>query len=371
MPLSKTIRLSKAVLGTYFKKPIAGPYSVYLGITDRCNYQCIFCKYDHFQKDFIDDPKKTLPFNLIKQCIQDLGEMGTQHINFISWGEPFTHPNFLEILAEIKKNRMTMGLLTNGYKLSKDIVDELIDLHLDALGISLNAASGETYERLHLNQPAKTFNKIKNNLLYLNEEKRKRHIKYPILSVSFVITTINYKDIEDMVKLTKEVGGEKINFENVRIYSPDKEYLKLNKSQLEKVAVEFNRLKTNASLEFSFKNFSFNTHGMMPDIGNSQLPDNCYVGYVGPTGISPDGSIRFCCACGIPVGTLYEKSFMDIWHDSLMQKYREKGRQMWREKEGLFGDCCHRCADADIYNRIHNKFHFWQKSKNKLLPNKS
>ena len=363
MSVRKIVRLGKIILGTYFKKPISGPYSVYLGITDHCNYRCVFCKYDHFQKNFINDPKRILPFHIVKQCIQDLGKIGTQHIIFLSWGEPFTHPNFFKILEEIRRNGMTMGITTNGYKLSKKILDELINLRLNELGVSLNATTGDIYKKLHLNRSAKTFERIKDSLLYLKNEKRKRGISYPILSISFVITTINYKEIENMVSLTKQLGGKKIKFDNVRIYSPEQEYLKLNRFQLEEVSNKFNQLKDDNSLKFSFNNFKTSAHCGASNIRERILPDNCYAGNVGVTGINPDGNVVLCCGCGIPVGNIYEKTFIDIWQGSLMQRYREEGMQMWKKRKAIFGDCCHNCNDIGIYNRIHRIFHFWKRPK--------
>ena len=68
-----------------------------------------------------------------------------------------------------------------------------------------------------MNRSAETFERIKESLFYLRDEKRKRALKNPILSISFVITTINYKEIEDMcwlIDIALETSDKKLSIDS-------------------------------------------------------------------------------------------------------------------------------------------------------------
>jgi MoaA/NifB/PqqE/SkfB family radical SAM enzyme len=96
----------------------------------RCNLSCEYCnEYDDFSKP--------VPTDLMFRRVDKLGELGTAVIT-ISGGEPLLHPELDEIIRRIRKNGMIAGLITNGYLLVPDRIQQLNRAGLEWLQISID-----------------------------------------------------------------------------------------------------------------------------------------------------------------------------------------------------------------------------------------
>jgi radical SAM protein with 4Fe4S-binding SPASM domain len=102
-----------------FKIPfLSGPTAIDLFITSRCNLRCRHC--------FSDSGEETheLPLNLIKNVLDQLESMRVLEVR-INGGEPFSHPEIDEILADISDRRLRRVIITNGTLLDRDKVQLL------------------------------------------------------------------------------------------------------------------------------------------------------------------------------------------------------------------------------------------------------
>jgi MoaA/NifB/PqqE/SkfB family radical SAM enzyme len=100
--------------------------------TRRCNLACTYCnEYDDFSKPV--DTTEML------RRIDRLGELGTSVVT-ISGGEPLLHPDLDAIIARMRKNNILSGMITNGYLLTKDRIEQLNRAGLEYLQISIDNA---------------------------------------------------------------------------------------------------------------------------------------------------------------------------------------------------------------------------------------
>src|SRR5437660_5288748 len=96
----------------------------------RCNLACEYCnEYDDFSKP--------VPTDSMFQRVDKLGELGTSVVT-ISGGEPLLHPELDEIIRRIRKNGMVAGVITNGYLLMPDRIQQLNNAGLEWLQISID-----------------------------------------------------------------------------------------------------------------------------------------------------------------------------------------------------------------------------------------
>jgi len=96
----------------------------------RCNLACEYCnEYDDFSKPVASD--------VMFQRVDKLGALGTSVIT-ISGGEPLMHPELDEIIRRIRKNGMVAGMITNGYLLMPDRIQQLNHAGLEWLQISID-----------------------------------------------------------------------------------------------------------------------------------------------------------------------------------------------------------------------------------------
>jgi len=96
----------------------------------RCNLSCAYCNE-------YDDVSKPIPVEVMKDRLGHLARLGTNIVT-ISGGEPILHPDLDEIIAEIRRNGMIAGLITNGYLLTADRIRRLNRAGLDHMQISID-----------------------------------------------------------------------------------------------------------------------------------------------------------------------------------------------------------------------------------------
>src|SRR5215472_3451956 len=106
------------------------PIQVHIIPMRRCNLSCAYCnEYDDFS-----DP---VPIEKMYRRIDKLAALGTTLIT-ISGGETLLHPQLDDIIRRIRSHGMIAGLITNGYLLTPQRIQQLNDAGLDHLQISID-----------------------------------------------------------------------------------------------------------------------------------------------------------------------------------------------------------------------------------------
>lgn len=96
----------------------------------RCNLSCAYCnEYDDFS-----DP---VPIEEMYRRIDKLAALGTTLVT-ISGGETLLHPQLDDIIGRIRAHGMISGLITNGYLLTPQRIQQLNLAGLDHLQISID-----------------------------------------------------------------------------------------------------------------------------------------------------------------------------------------------------------------------------------------
>ena len=106
------------------------PIQVHIIPMRRCNLSCAYCnEYDDFS-----DP---VPIEEMYRRIDKLAALGTTLIT-ISGGETLLHPQLEDIIRRIRSHGIISGLITNGYLLTPQRIQQLNDAGLDHLQISID-----------------------------------------------------------------------------------------------------------------------------------------------------------------------------------------------------------------------------------------
>jgi wyosine [tRNA(Phe)-imidazoG37] synthetase (radical SAM superfamily) len=211
-----------SILDRIKKKKDVIPILARIDVTNSCNQQCVYCMYrkslmqfglcDSFScKDFI---KKKDLLNLILK----LKFIGVKAIMFTGGGEPTIYPQFKEVVNFAVRNRLEVGIITNGARLDKSWLNLLKNNKLKWIRISLDASNQDTWNRVHRPLYGNSFNKIIKLVKFLKSSRIKTQI-----GASFVINDLNWKEILNFVKLCKNY-----NFDSSRIsfaYTSKKEKL--------------------------------------------------------------------------------------------------------------------------------------------------
>jgi MoaA/NifB/PqqE/SkfB family radical SAM enzyme len=106
------------------------PVLVHIIPIRRCNLACTYCnEFDDFS-----DP---VPLEEMKRRLDLLADMGTSVIT-ISGGEPLLHPEMDQIIRHIRRRGVIAGMITNGFLLTKERIEQLNAAGLEHLQISID-----------------------------------------------------------------------------------------------------------------------------------------------------------------------------------------------------------------------------------------
>jgi MoaA/NifB/PqqE/SkfB family radical SAM enzyme len=106
------------------------PIQVHIIPMRRCNLSCTYCN----EYDDVSDP---VPLEEMYRRIDKLAELGTTLVT-ISGGETLLHPQLDDIIRRIRRRGMIAALITNGYLLTPQRIQQLNDAGLDHLQISID-----------------------------------------------------------------------------------------------------------------------------------------------------------------------------------------------------------------------------------------
>ena len=176
-----------------------------LAIDDSCNLRCPSCR-----KGMIFH-KEGSAYNLGIGLADKINEWlyNYKHpiqVHMGSDGDPFAshvYRHFMEQTPE--RDNIKYSILTNGlmFKEFHTKIPYVID-NLEELGVSIDGASKETYEKLRLGGK---WDKINENLECMAEQKAKRGFRFIL---HFVVQKDNYHEMEDIIMLGKKYKADRV-----------------------------------------------------------------------------------------------------------------------------------------------------------------
>lgn len=306
-----------------------GPGLVQLDVTNNCNNDCIACWCN---SPFLGDRRMTpevkrqhLPLTRVVELLDELWQMGTREIYMAGGGEPFMHPDIMAIVRKVKQLGFTLFINTNFTLVDRARAQQLIDLGVDHLTVSMWAGTAETYSLVHPNKTQERFTELCDVLRFMNQRKRER----PLVKLYQVISCLNFHEIPEMVRLAHQTGCESVEFTLVDTMPDATESLLLNDSERRRALKLVQQARQEAALGVELFNIDLferrisntdSTRGEHDSDFIHSIP--CTIGWTFSR-ILPDGNVNACLkAHRIPVGNIFEQSFREIWNSEAQRSFR-------------------------------------------------
>lgn len=219
---NKKIKMLKSVMEWQNGKrnyPIA-PVDMQFELSNVCNITCLMCGFFSplVQKEKIKqfEDSGVMSYDSIDNFDEFLQK--TLYVSLFGYGEPLVHPEFERILKKMGSYKLCTTFFTNAKKLDEKISQILVDNNLYKITISFSGARKEIYENIYLGS---NFEDVISKIKYLNEYKKKKNKKYPIIELN----TIGFKDhvleFDKFVEIMASVGVNMINLMPLNDYLPD------------------------------------------------------------------------------------------------------------------------------------------------------
>ena len=138
------------------------------------------------------------------------------YINYYFQGEPFLHPQFLEIVKSAKQKRIYTATSTNAHFIDDKKAKEIVASGLDRLIISIDGLTQETYESYRVNG---TLQKVIDGSKALTKAKEELKSKTPYLIFQFLVVKANEHQIEEVQQLADEIGIDEVRFKTAQVYN--------------------------------------------------------------------------------------------------------------------------------------------------------
>lgn len=291
-------------------KILSAPINICFGITHQCNLNCKHCLTagSRDNKDLTTD-------ELIK-IVRQIHKLKVFGVNIFG-GEPLMRPDFFTIIEELSKQRLRLTLITNASLITKDIARKLAEYPTLKCLVSLDGSCAKVQDLL---RGKGSFTKTIAGIENLIEKKCKVY-------TGTTVTHLNYRDIENIVLLSKNMGvhkallnslayvGNAACYHQSLVMSPREKFELLNKigdlrnrfgdfiiGPFVKISrlMDENRLK--AKEAFPLQIYSCNAATLV-------------------CAIRPDGWVTPCARLWyVKAGNLKEKTLYDIWHNSKVMK---------------------------------------------------
>lgn len=128
------------VASCYFRSSVEPPYrKALLQITERCNLHCAHCFVS--ASDYGD----TMPIGVIRDvAIPRLKDCRVISVT-LTGGEPFVHPDIIEIVSLLRSAEIRVGICTNGTLISQEQMEMLAKIGNVHLNVSLDGFRPESH----------------------------------------------------------------------------------------------------------------------------------------------------------------------------------------------------------------------------------
>jgi MoaA/NifB/PqqE/SkfB family radical SAM enzyme len=372
----------RAVAGIYHgAKAFGGPLMATVELTDRCNIVCRHCNFFSPHLEIPEHPEfmesesvqeeipvtggqhTSLPRDVdslfVLSLIDELSKMGTQNFSFSGHGEPFLHKDLFAMLDRVKSAGRSCTINTNGTRLNKSTIDDLIKIKADDLRISTLAGTEATYNETHPGIAPRTFDDIRAALLYLDERKQTLGIDYPRVRLICVVFKTNQDHLVDFARFAAELKADSVLYTPMNAYGfkglselvPAREdYGKIDQ-QLDEVKVYLLSKGINTNVDL----FRFLYKKEIPEIAPYTLIP-CYYGWLGVR-FDTIGEVYACCRATQSFGNAATEGFSKIWNSAAYAQFRKKAFQINQRKTSVEGclcaSCPHRTANMKVYEGLH------------------
>lgn len=293
----------------------ARPFSLSIEPTTACNLGCPECPSG--LKKFTR-PTGKLDLNFHEKMLEQVHKH-VFYINYYFQGEPFLHPQFLDLIVKAKAKKIYTATSTNAHFIDAKKAEDIVKSGLDRLIISIDGTTQETYENYRIHG---TLEKVLSGTKAMIAAKKKLGSSTPHLIFQFLVVKPNEHQIDEVKEMAREYGVDEIRLKTAQFY--DYEQGNSLMPSIEK----YRRYRQKSDGSFAIKNKMLNTCWRMWS----------------STVFTWDGKVVPCCFdkdAQHVLGDLQKESFEKVWTSDAYQGFR---KAVFTQRAEI--DICKNCTEG-------------------------
>ena len=282
---------------------LSAPTMVWWDVTNACNLKCKQC----YSSSHLRDPDELTTEEAI-DVLNQLASIGVFFVYFLG-GEPLMRKDFFTLLDRCRQLGLGVMISTNGWLVSSEKAERLVEAGVQHVRVSLDGAKSETHDGIRgvPGSHARAVEAVRNL----------KNAGMKIVGVGPTIMNDNFGEAEAIIDLAHALGANEIQLGMLCQIGRGKEIGTLSAEQSAQLRELYTR---------KHKELGHNIHISSPEGTWESKP---YLGCVkhgalvpdtmGCTGgrtvgaISATGQVRCCLFYDFPVGDLRQSSFAEIW----------------------------------------------------------
>ncbi|MFP4458559.1 MAG: radical SAM/SPASM domain-containing protein [Candidatus Zixiibacteriota bacterium] len=231
------------VLSYILKKPIVwgAPVWVMIEPTNMCNLKCPACPSRADARNFTNGK---MDMDVYRSIIDRIHKKSIG-VFLAHRGEPFVHPEFLEMVEYARKKNLIVRTSSNMHFIKdKETACNLVKAGMDWMIVALDGITQEIYSRYRRGGNLQT---VLNAMKYIAQCKEELGKKTPHLMVQFLLFGYNEHQIEDARRLSYEIGADGFYLKTVQVFG------KMQGDDLLPKNPKYRRYETDKNSELSLK----------------------------------------------------------------------------------------------------------------------
>jgi radical SAM protein with 4Fe4S-binding SPASM domain len=303
-------------LSQIIRKPIhwGNPTTLSIEPTTSCNLRCPECPSG--LRSF------TRPTGMLsKQLFEEAIAQSKNHLTYLHLyfqGEPFLHPEFLDLVSLADRNRIFTATSTNAHYIHEDNVDKILQSGLKQLIVSMDGMTQEVYQDYRIGGKLE---KVQKGLALLLNRRQETGNSYPRIVLQYLVTGKNEQQIPALKDWARTIGVDELQLKTTQIYDFE------NGSDLIPKDLNYSRYIPTADGKWKLK---------------KPIENKCWRMWQGAV-ITWDGRMLPCCFDKdgkYTMGNIREYTIPAIWGNS---KYKDFRKMLLQNRKQI--DICRNCTE--------------------------
>ncbi len=274
------------------------PASISIEPVNYCNLRCLECPAG---LGVLTRPKGKLSFDDYKNIIEQIYKKTISVILYFQ-GEPYLHPQIIEMIEYANKKKLYTIISTNGHFFNPENARKTVNSRLDELIISFDGTTQQTYESY---RQGGDLNVVKQGIENIVKAKKRLNSRYPYIKLQFLVLKSNEHQIESAKQFAQNTGVDKIEFKTAQIYDYKKG------SDLIPENSRYSRYNKKQSGQYQIKN---------------KLANRCFRLW-NTSVITWQGHVLPCCFdkdADFVMGNTFTTKFQSLWNSAAYKNFRKK-----------------------------------------------
>lgn len=303
-------------LSQIIQKPIhwGKPTTLSIEPTTSCNLRCPECPSG--LRSF------TRPTGMIsKSTFENAIAQSKSHLTYLHLyfqGEPFLHPEFLELVSLANQNQIFTATSTNAHYIHENNLDKILQSGLKQLIVSMDGMTQEVYQDYRIGG---NLEKVKNGLSLLLNARNATGKAYPRIVLQYLVTGKNEHQIPELKAWAKSIGVDELQLKTTQIYDFE------NGSELIPKDLNYSRYLPTSDGKWKLK---------------KPIENKCWRMWQGAV-ITWDGRMLPCCFDKdgkYTMGNIDTETIPSIWRNSKYQNFR---KMLLQNRKQI--DICRNCTE--------------------------